>query len=192
MKLVPALEYEKLRDDANLNKIILHKDGKFYHIYEWSAWLVKTVVCTEEYQSQRGDAKILAANRYNSKNGEYVMAGFPLESVSKYIPQYDAYEEMEGGDLQMSVALSSEMAMMTIDEMHKAFDEWKAQQPFKESRNAKSVQQITNGDPRSGVLARSGVFQIMAEVIAYPIEASTPTQNIEFLSKIKQKLIALL
>ena len=67
MKLVPALEYEKLRDDANLNKIILHKDGKFYHIYEWSAWLVKTVVCTEEYQSQRGDAKILAANRYNSK-----------------------------------------------------------------------------------------------------------------------------
>ena len=50
MKLVPALEYEKLRDDANLNKIILHKDGKFYHIYEWSAWLVKTVVCTEEYQ----------------------------------------------------------------------------------------------------------------------------------------------
>ena len=192
MKLVPALEYEKLRDDANINKIILHKDGKFYHIYEWSAWLVKTVVCTEEYQSQRGDAKILAANRYNSENGEYVMAGFPLESVSKYIPQYDTLEEMEGGDLQVSVPLSPEMAMMTFDEMRKAFDEWKAEQPFKEGRNVKSVQQITNGDPRPGVLARSGVFQIMAEVIAYPIEASTPAQNVEFLSKIKQKLIALL
>lgn len=192
MKLVTALEYEKLRDDANLNKIILHKDGKFYHIYEWSAWLVKTVVCTEEYQSQRGDAKILAANRYNSKNGEYIMAGFPLESVSKYIPQYDAMEEMEGGDLQLSVALSSEMAMMTIDDMRKAFEEWKTEQPFKEGRNAKSVQQITNGDPRPGALARSGVFQIMTEIIAYPIETSTPAQNIEFLSKIKQKLVALL
>jgi len=192
MKLVPALEYEKLRDDANINKIILYKDGKFYHIYEWSAWLVKTVVCTEEYQSQRGDAKILAANRYNSKNGEYVMAGFPLESVSKYIPQYDALEEIEGGDLQISVALSPEMAMMTTDEMQKTFDEWKAQQPFKEGKNAKSAQQVTNGDPRPGALARSGVFQIMAEVIAYPIETSTPAQNIEFLSKIKQKLVALL
>lgn len=42
MKITPALEYEKLRQDADSqNKIILHKDGKFYHVYEWSAWLLK-------------------------------------------------------------------------------------------------------------------------------------------------------
>lgn len=39
MRLTPALEYEKLRQDADsLNKIILNKDGKWYHVYEWSAW----------------------------------------------------------------------------------------------------------------------------------------------------------
>ena len=44
MKITPALAYEKLRQDAqSQNKIILHKDGKFYHVYEWSAWLLKSV-----------------------------------------------------------------------------------------------------------------------------------------------------
>ena len=86
MKITPALAYEKLRQDAqSQNKIILHKDGKFYHVYEWSAWLLKTLVCTEELQRERGDAKMLQVNRFVTKSGEYVLAGFPLESVSKYI-----------------------------------------------------------------------------------------------------------
>lgn len=39
MKLVPALEYEKLRTDKeSWCKMMLHKDGKFYHVYEWSAY----------------------------------------------------------------------------------------------------------------------------------------------------------
>ncbi len=87
MRLTPALAYEKLRQDADsMNKIILNKDGKWYHVYEWSAWLLKTVVCTEEMQQARGDAKPLAVSHCNTKTGDYVMAGFPLESVAKYIP----------------------------------------------------------------------------------------------------------
>jgi hypothetical protein len=77
MRLTPALAYEKLRQDADsMNKIILNKDGKWYHVYEWSAWLLKTVVCTEEMQQARGDAKPLAVSHCNTKTGDYVMAGF--------------------------------------------------------------------------------------------------------------------
>ena len=71
MKLTPALEFEKLREDAeSWNKIFLHKDGKFFRAYEWSAWLIKTLVCSEAFQKERGDVKILAANRYVTKKGE--------------------------------------------------------------------------------------------------------------------------
>ena len=50
MKLSLALEYERLREDpASWNKIYLNHDGKFFHAYEWSAWLIKTVACTEEF-----------------------------------------------------------------------------------------------------------------------------------------------
>ena len=44
MKLKAALEYEKLRAEGkDLDKIFLHQDGKFYHAYEWSAWLLSPI-----------------------------------------------------------------------------------------------------------------------------------------------------
>ena len=39
----------------------MHKDGKFFHAYEWSAWLIKAFVCTEGFQKERGDSKMLSA-----------------------------------------------------------------------------------------------------------------------------------
>ena len=78
MKLVPALELEANRESQAVNEIYIHKDGKFYHIYEWSAWLVKTFVCTEDFQRERGDAKMLVVSRCRVKGNEYVIIGFPI------------------------------------------------------------------------------------------------------------------
>ena len=191
MKITPALAYEKLRQDAqSQNKIILHKDGKFYHVYEWSAWLLKTLVCTEDFQRERGDAKMLQVNRFVTKSGEYVLAGFPLESVSKYIPEYDGIQEMEDGDLCISITLSDDMQQLTTDQLQAMFEEWKAEQPVKEGR--KSNAQIHKGDKQAAALARSGVFGIIAEVLSYPVEQKSPAENIEFISQMKQRIVALL
>ena len=62
MRLNDALENEKKRQEReSWNKIYLHKDGKFFHAYEWSAWLIKAFVCTEGFQKERGDSKMLSA-----------------------------------------------------------------------------------------------------------------------------------
>lgn len=191
MKITPALAYEKLRQDAqSQNKIILHKDGKFYHVYEWSAWLLKTLVCTEDFQRERGDAKMLQVNRFVTKSGEYVLAGFPLESVSKYIPEYDEIQEMEDGDLCISITLSDDMQQLTTDQLQAMFEEWKAEQPVKEGR--KSNREIHAGNKQAAALARSGVFGIIAEVLSYPVEQKSPAENIEFISQMKQRIVALL
>ena len=191
MKITTALAYEKLRQDAqSQNKIILHKDGKFYHVYEWSAWLLKTLVCTEDFQRERGDAKMLQVNRFVTKSGEYVLAGFPLESVSKYIPEYDEIQDMEDGDLCISITLSDDMQQLTTDQLQAMFEEWKADQPVKEGR--KSNAQIHKGDKQAAALARSGVFGIIAEVLSYPVEQKSPAENIEFISQLKQRIVALL
>ncbi len=191
MKITPALAYEKLRQDAqSQNKIILHKDGKFYHVYEWSAWLLKTLVCTEDFQRERGDAKMLQVNRFVTKSGEYVLAGFPLESVSKYIPEYDEIQEMEDGDLCISITLSDDMQQLTTNQLQAMFEQWKAEQPVKEGR--KSNAQIHKGDKQAAALARSGVFGIIAEVLSYPVEQKSPAENIEFISQMKQRIVALL
>lgn len=191
MRITPALAYEKLRQDAeSQNKIILHKDGKFYHVYEWSAWLLKTLVCTEELQRERGDAKMLQVNRFVTKNGEYVLAGFPLESVSKYIPEYDDLQEMEGGDLSITITLSDDMQQLSTEQLLTMFEEWKQNQPVKEGR--KSTREIHAGSSHAPTLARSGVFAIISEVLSYPVEQKTPAENIEFISKMKQSIVALL
>ena len=104
MRLTPALEFEKLRKDPeSWNKIFLHKDGKFFRAYEWSAWLIKTVVCTEEMQKERGDQKMLTAMRYPTKQSEYVIIGFPIDSIGKYIPEYVSMTPVEdgGGDVTL-------------------------------------------------------------------------------------------
>lgn len=191
MKLSSALSYEKLRQDADSqNKIILNKDGKWYHVYDWSAWLLKTVACTEEMQKERGDAKTLTVSRYNTKTGDYVIAGFPLESVAKYIPEYETMCEMEDGDLSISVTLPDSLSTLTPEEMQNSYNSWKEAQPIKENR--KSVRQIVSGDPKPAALARSGVFGIIQEVLSYPVEQKTPTENIEFISQLKQRIVTLL
>ncbi len=192
MKLIPALEYEKLREDSeSWNKIILHKDGKFYHLYEWSAWLLKTVVCTEEFQRQRGDDKVFSVNRYKTKEREYVMYGFPIESLSKYVPEYDNLETMEGGDLKVSVTLPIETIGLTAEEMLARFETWKQECTFVEKKD-KGRKNIVSGDGQAAVLGRSGIFGILSQVLSYPVERMTPAENIEFISKLKQQVAALL
>ena len=151
---------------------------------------MKTLVCTEELQQERGDAKMLQVNRFVTKSGEYVLAGFPLESVSKYIPEDDDLQEMEGGDLSITITLSDDMQQLSTEQLQTMFEEWKQNQPVKEGR--KSTREIHAGSSQAPTLARSGVFAIISEVLSYPVEQKTPAENIEFISKMKQSIVALL
>lgn len=192
MKLSAALEYENQpRTEADKNKIYLHKDGKFYHAYERSAWLIKTVACTEEFQRQRGDAKMLQSMLYKTRNSEYIIMGFPLESVGKYIPQYLSATPVEdgGGDMIIELALPTDMDGMTLEDMDAAYHEWRSQQPVKEAGGKGSQQQ--HGQQRQAE-RRGGLFSIVAEVLAYPIESKTPTDNAAFIADMKARLSALL
>ena len=184
MQITPALEYEKQRQDVDSwNKIILHKDGTFYHAYEWSAWLIKTVVCTEKFQKERGDDKMLSAPRYKTKNNEYILIGFPVESLSKFIPEYQGVREMEGGDaLEITINLPLR-GTETSEEMEAHFKQWKKAQP--EAKKPSSKKDGT--EPK-----RSGMFQIIADIVAYPLEKRTQEENTEFISLLKEKAAELL
>lgn len=187
MKLSAALEQERQREaQEQWNKIYVHHDGKFYHIYEWSAWLVKTVVCTEEFQKERGDGKILKASLYRSKGGEYAMLGFPVESLSKYIPEYLSCEALEGGDLLLTVALTG---LEDYDGMLADFEQWRTE--CLPAERTKGNREITSSH-QAAALARSGIFAIVARLLSYPVETKTPSENIEFISGMKQDLAALL
>ena len=191
MKLTPALEFEKLREDAeSWNKIFLHKDGKFLRAYEWSAWLIKTLVCSEAFQKERGDVKILAANRYVTKKGEYVSVGFPLESLSKYMPNYEDVDFETIEDYATFTVEMSDEEDVTYEVLQAAFMEWKQSLPEKDTRGGQKATRSTARVDSEG--SRVGMFQILSQVMSYPLESKTPSDNAEFIASLKRQLAALL
>ena len=191
MKLSAALEYEKLREEeTSWNKVILHRDGKFYHAYDWSAWIIKMYVCTEAFQQERGDNSLLQVNRYPSKSGEYAMLGFPIDSIAKYIPTYDDARKMEDSD-DLELTISIDFCNADYETLKQSYDEWFASCPMKEKKSKSNVA-MTHSDGKTPMMVRSGLFGIMAKVLSYPVESKTPADNIEFISQLRQEIAALL
>ena len=143
MRLNDALENEKNRQEReSWNKIYLHKDGKFFHAYEWSAWLIKAFVCTEGFQKERGDSKMLSAFLYKTKNTEYIILGFPIESYSKYIPQYVNATPLEKDDILIEIELPFDLSITTYDELSTHFNEWRTSCEIKESKKQQRAEAI--------------------------------------------------
>ena len=192
MKLADALTLERNREEQeSWNKIYLHKDGGFFHIYEWSAWLLKTLVCTEEFQKARGDEKMLSAKLYKTKKAEYIIIGFPLDSLSKYVPCYEEASDFGENTLLVTIDISL-LTDASYKDMLSQYNEWRMNCEVKTSKsnnnNANSNNKLNNAMALSG----SGLFAIVSQVLSYPIEKSTPSDNINFISGIKQQLASLL
>ena len=193
MKLSEALKWEAQRENPETwNKIYLNRDGKFWHIYNWSAWLMKMVACTEEMQRQRGDEKMLSAVRWQTKNsGEYIIAGFPLESIGKYLPQYVSMTHVTDGDgdIIVEVQLSESMMNASYEELNDIYRKWCDGCPAKEPKQKENKPVPTAVQMAQG---RNGMFNILSQVLSYPVEQKTPSENIEFISLLKQQVVALL
>jgi hypothetical protein len=167
----------------------LHKDGKFFRAYEWSAWLIKTVVCTENMQKERGDAKMLAANRYVTKKGEYASVGFPLESLSKFMVGFNDFDMNPDEDYAEFRLTVFDAETTTYEEIEAQFEAWKQSLPEKSTATVQKPGRTSNIDTENG---RVGMFQILSQVIAYPIESKTPAENAEFIAMLKKQLSSLL
>jgi hypothetical protein len=192
MKLSAALQYEGMREDPqSWNKIYLNKDGKFFHAYQWSAWLLKMFVCTEALQQQRGDPKMLTAQRTPTKDSEYVMAGFPVDSLGKYVPEYEVMTPVEdgGGDVVFEIVLPDDMDGKTYEELTAMYQEWYDGCPLREPKPKSGrpaptpVQMATGG---------RGMFHILSQLLSYPLESKTPVENVAFIGELKRQVAALL
>ncbi len=191
MKITPILDNEKLRESvADFTKIFLYKEGKFYRAFNQSAFLIKNYVCTEALQKERGDKSILQSPKYQTSNSEYVVVGFPVDSFSKYVPTYVDVERGEYDHLVITIDASLFGEITSFEDMQATYENWWNACPLKD--RGKSRSEVTSGASQQAALGRSGIFSIVSEILSYPVEASTPAQNIEFISNMKRKLVQLL
>ena len=144
MQIVAAIEYDRLRQEPGTwNKVILHREGKLYRAYEWSAWLIKTVVCTEAFQKERGDTKPLSCHRQKNKSGEFAMLGFPVESISKFIPTHQNIEPLQDSPddicIEVDIPLQGDE---TYDQLRHRFESWRGTLPEPASKNNKAAARL--------------------------------------------------
>lgn len=191
MKISPILDNEKARETIeDFAKIYLYKEGKFYRAFDVSAFLIKNYVCPESLQKERGDKQVLQSPRYQTNNGEYIVVGFPVESFSKYIPAYVEVQTLEYDNLVVTIDPALFGEDMDLDGIQTAYEAWRESCPIKD--RGKSRAEVSGGASQQSMLGRSGLFSIVSEILGYPVESSTPAQNIEFISRIKGKLVQLL
>lgn len=191
MKITDALNNESNRSEReSWNKIYLHKDGKFYHAYEWSAWLIKSFVLPLAYSDDDKNKVDISAFLYSTKKSEYVILGFPVESISKYVPIYNDITPLEHDDLLITVDLPDYYADTEYEAIESDFQQWRVTCEPKESK--KVQRQATQQEMANRALSRSGLFSIISRVLSYPVEKSTPAENINFISELKQEVAALL
>jgi len=94
MLIVPALEYEKQRQQpADWNKVILHREGKFYRTYEWSLWLISVISYTDAVRMTTKDRHLRDIGHAEASINSYL--GVMSHSAS-YNIRHHLFDEMDG------------------------------------------------------------------------------------------------
>lgn len=193
-RIKEILQIESVRKEkTEWNKIHLFKEGSFYHVFDWSAWLVSTVTYSEEVRKNTPDRKPIAVTRRKLSDGiEYCVTGFPLNSITKFIPAFDPkgsnFTAIDDKHLcfEVEFAKKEDDSEWTYEQLKELYDQWKSEIPFS-TKKEKDVQETTVN--QSG---RNTLTGIMAQVLAYPIENKTPMENTQYLSNLKAQLAQLL
>jgi hypothetical protein len=112
------------------------------------------------------------------------MLGFPVESISKFIPTHKDISPLPDSPDDISIEIDINLnGDETYEQLQHRFESWRGTLPEPASKNNKA----NNESPR-----KTGAFQIIADLIAYPLERRTADENIEFISSLKQKAAELL
>ena len=133
---------------------------------------------------------MLTANRYVTKKGEYVSVGFPLESLSKFMIGFEGFDPNTVDDYAEFTLTAFDEDVSNYEELLAAFETWKHEMPEKDTKQTqRSSRSTANVDTDGG---RIGMFQILSQVLSYPIESKTPAENTEFIATLKRQLSSLL
>ena len=177
-QLKDILEKENNRG-GNLSDIYLFVEGMFYRAYERSAWLCCRYV--NEFKVTRRDMK--------NSDDSVVFIGFPVSSLSKFVPQGVAVEQSEGYAL-LHLPLENHPELSDTAAADEAFANWKNAVPnastvAKKTSLQKDLKHMPDGEPRR-------MSEIMLSIMAFPVEQKTPMECMMFVADIKQKIAKLM
>lgn len=189
-KLNDILVKEKSRDKNNANVAYLYKEGNFWHAYEWSAWLLISSLCDAEgrFVDEKKRLKV-SHKRLKSADKSYLMIGFPVSSLPKYMPE-SVTPELTSGET-FEVSYSFDFGDMPLEDIQKTFDTWKEHIPIEEGKKQKEPEMNGDGLSRSSRNAGS-LTGIMNQILSFPLVQKTPMECMQFIGSLKRQITELI
>lgn len=198
-------EVEKNREDASQwNVIHLFREGSTYKAYEWSAWLCREHGTTDEHLQQVGAKRLNPVHR-NVKNtgGSVIFVGFPFASIDKFLPKTSqiSFQPVDDNRIDIAIELPADQFgdNLNYEALRQKFGEWKQSFPVKDEKKDKGADGVSRSTETDELLTLltggpakpMRMSDILAELVALPVEDITPNDALKLLRILKRQAAAL-
>lgn len=189
-KLKEVMEMEGKRSTMEeCVRMHVFREGKFFHLYEWSAWLLVIV--------EKMDLKV-THKEIKNLDGTLLMVGFPESSREKFLPGDASTETLDENAFDVLVPMEKLGENATPERLAKVYAQWKASVPVEKPKektgrdegkeNTEGSARMTASGDAHGARAVRPVSAIMHDIMRFPVESHTPLDCMFFLVKLKEEL----
>ena len=120
LSLSQRLAKEKRTSAFDWLTVYLWKDNDFFHAYNQSAYIVVNQLYTGEIKEQNNNRPLKVA-KYRTSEGNYILAGFPVRSLNKYIATTNLQRVIEDC---VEIAVPASIIDKSIDDLNKEYESW--------------------------------------------------------------------
>ena len=120
LSLSQRLAKEKRTSAFDWLTVYLWKDNDFFHAYNQSAYIVVNQLYTGEIKEQNNNRPLKVA-KYRTSEGNYILAGFPVRSLNKYISPANLQRVVEDC---VEIAVPASIIDRSIDDLNKEYESW--------------------------------------------------------------------
>lgn len=204
-KIADILTLERTRPQASdLNLVHIYKTGSFYTAYDYSAWLMAVISYNDQVRMQSRDRKPLTVTRIKLATDDrtFCRVGFPIKSIEKFAPNRTDFNAEDDAHITFRVPLPEpkDGTEVTFDRLQKAVDEWTETFKIKPPKEEQSDQPASKPSTKPSTEIPATVATptpgtgtgLIQQIMAYPLSERTPTENIAFITSLKQQIAALL
>ena len=148
-----------------------------------SAWLCVRYV--NQFKATRREQKTDL-----TEDGTTVFIGFPVTSLSKYLPEEAETVTNEDKSVTVTLPLSVFDETEDVASLTDAFNNWKSSVPLAQPKKGAAS---LKADLKNGLdVPPQRLSEVMLRVLAFPIEQKTPMECMNFIAEIKQQIVTLL
>ncbi|MDD5821477.1 MAG: hypothetical protein PUD23_05430 [Prevotella sp.] len=170
-------------------KMHVFREGNFFHLYEWSAWLLVIV--------EKMDLKV-THKEIKNLDGTLLMVGFPESSREKFLPADARTETLTENAFDVMVPVEKLGEGATPEYLAKVYAQWKESVPVEklkektkkeENKDSSGSQALaTVSSDNHGAKSVRPVSVIMHDILRFQVESHTPLDCMFFLVKLKEEL----